>query len=143
MISRFVQNQKIRLFEQQPRDPYARQLAAAQALHAPVENDVRYLEFRKDLLDPFPQIPAIRNKIEIAGCSFAALAAFERGYLIGEINRVRDGCGRDEPRLLRHIRNSATAADRADGRLASAGEDLEQCGLADPVRAYETGANRA
>src|SRR5215510_9757321 len=143
MISRFVQDQKIRLFEQQPRDPHARHLAAAQALHAPVENDVRYLEFRKDLLDPFPQIPAIRNKIEIARCSFAALDAFERGDLIGEINRVRDGCGRDESRLLRQIRNSATTVDRADRRLAFARENLEKCGLADPVCAHQAGANRA
>src|SRR5262249_40374089 len=66
MISRFVQNQKIRLFEQQPRYPYARQLAAAQTLHAPVDGDAQHPHLREDLLDPFAQIPAIRDQIEIA-----------------------------------------------------------------------------
>src|SRR5262245_3686538 len=57
MIGRLVQDQKVRLFEQQPRDPHARQLAAAQALDAPVEGDVRHANPRKDLLDPFAQTP--------------------------------------------------------------------------------------
>ena len=63
---------------------------------------------------------AIRYKIEIARCSFAALDAFVRGYLISEIKRIRDRCGSDELRLLRQIRNTAATIDRADRRFACA-----------------------
>jgi len=137
VIRGLVEQQELRLAEQQPGETHARHLAVAQAAERPVRRDAADAHPLERARRALGQIPAPVEALDVRRGPLAELDAGVGGQLVGDAQRRRDGRHWIEGDRLRQVRDAARARHAAGARRPPAGQHVEQRRLADAVGADE------
>ena len=143
MVRRLVEQNKVRLFEEQAGDADSHKLAAADRRDGLLKREVRDSELFEDSLDPLGEVPQILDHLEICIRAFAPCDALVRPDSVRKPERIGDGRVRRDRVALRQVRDlTRLRLCFRRTRDFPPGQQVEQRRFSDAVLPDQTCADR-